>query len=60
MEEQRKQLSKGDRVTAMGMIGTVSKVDEESVTLKMVDGNRIEVWKSAITRVEPSLGKPAE
>lgn len=56
LEEQRSKLKKGDRVTAMGIIGTVDKVQGESVILKMVDNNRIEVLAAAITDVVP----PAE
>lgn len=52
MESQRKNLSKGDRVTAMGIIGTVVRVEENSMILKMVDGAKIEMLKSAITDVQ--------
>ena len=53
MANQRKGLSKGCRVTAMGIIGTVVRVDENTVILKMVDGAKIEVLKNAITDVQP-------
>jgi preprotein translocase subunit YajC len=53
MEKQRSSLKKGDRVTAMGIIGTVSKIQENTVILKMVDGAKIEVVKAAITDVQP-------
>lgn len=53
-EEQRSRLQKGDRVTAMGIIGTVSKVQEQTVILKMVDGSKIEVLKAAISDVIPA------
>ena len=49
LEEQRSQLQKGDKVTAMGIIGTVARIDEETVTLKMVDGNKIEFVMAAIS-----------
>src|SRR5438552_3264323 len=51
MEEQRAQMKKGDRVTAMGIIGTIDQVKEESVILNMVDRSKIEVVKAAITEV---------
>jgi len=53
MEQQRNALKKGDKVTAMGIIGSVLKVQENSVILKMVDGAKIEVLKAAITDVQP-------
>jgi len=51
MEDQRNSLKKGDRVTAMGIIGTIDKIDEQTVILRMVDGSKIEVIKAAITEV---------
>ena len=53
MEKQRSGLKKDDRVTAMGIIGTVSKIQDNSVILKMVDGAKIEVLKAAISDVQP-------
>lgn len=52
MEKQRSALKKGDRVTAMGIIGTVYKVQDNTVILKMVDGAKIEILKGAITDVQ--------
>lgn len=57
-ETLRNSMSKGDRVNAMGIIGTVSKVGEETVILTMVDGNKIEVLKAAITDVQKGAGRP--
>lgn len=51
-EEMRSSLKKGDRVTAMGIIGRVDKIQEHTVILKMVDGAKIEVLKGAITDVQ--------
>lgn len=51
IDELRSNLKKGDRVTAMGIIGTVVRIDEKTVILKMVDGSRIEFLKGAITDV---------
>ncbi len=53
MDAKRAALRKGDRVTAMGIIGTVFKVTETTVILKMVDGAKIEFIKGAITEVLP-------
>ena len=54
MDQQRNSMKPGDKVTAMGIVGTVSKVQEATVILKMVDGAKIEVLKAAITDVQPS------
>lgn len=53
-EEQRSRLQKGDRVTAMGIVGTIAKIQEHTVILKMVDGSRIEMLKMAISDVIPA------
>lgn len=50
-EDQRGKLKKGDRVTAMGIIGTVLRVQEQTVILKMYDGSKIEFLKGAISDV---------
>jgi len=52
LEQQRSALQKGSRVTAMGIIGTVDRIEEKTVILKMVDGSKIEIIKAAITDVE--------
>ena len=51
-EAMRSAMKKGDRVTAMGILGSVDKVKEHTVILKMVDGAKIEVLKAAITDVQ--------
>ncbi len=51
-DQMRNSLKKGDRVTAMGIIGRVDKINEQTVILKMVDGAKIEVIKAAITDVQ--------
>ncbi len=53
LEKQRTSMKKGDRITAMGIVGTLDKVQENTVILKMVDGAKIEVLKAAITDVQP-------
>src|SRR6185437_16676020 len=42
MEELRSSMKKGDRVTAMGIIGTIDRIEDATVVLKMVDGSKIE------------------
>ena len=55
MESVRSAMKKGDRVTAMGIVGTVAKNPEgTTVILNMVDGSQIEVLKGAISEVHPS------
>lgn len=56
-EQMRTALKKGDRVTAMGIIGKVDRITEQTVILKMIDGAKIEILKAAITDVQAS---PAE
>src|ERR1700722_8434017 len=53
-EQMRSTLKKGDRVTAMGIIGRVDKIQELTVILKMVDGTKIEMLKAAISEVQSS------
>ncbi|MBA3957356.1 MAG: preprotein translocase subunit YajC [Parachlamydiaceae bacterium] len=54
MEEQRGSMKKGDRVTAMGIVGTVDKIQEHTVIVRMVDGSKIEFLKAAISEVAPN------
>ena len=54
LQNQRESMKKGDRVTAMGIIGTVDKIQDKTVILKMVDGAKIEVLKMAISEVQPA------
>lgn len=59
MDNARGSLKKGDRVTAMGIIGTVSRVQEHTVVLRMIDGAKIEMLKSAITDFQSAGGEEA-
>lgn len=52
-EFQRSQIKKGDKVVAMGIVGRVSQIKENSFILKMFDGSKIEVLKGAISDVVP-------
>jgi len=53
-EQMRSSLKKGDRVTAMGIVGKVDRIQDQTVVLKMIDGAKIEVLKAAITEVQPA------
>ncbi len=54
-EKQRNSMKVGDRVTAMGIVGTVAKIQDSTIIVKMVDGtSKIEVLKAAITDVQPA------
>ena len=60
MEDVRSAMKKGDKVTAMGIIGTVVRVQDQTVILKMFDGAKIEVLKGAITDVVPGTEEDAK
>lgn len=59
-ELQRNSLKKGDRVTAMGIIGTVVHINEHTLILKMYDGSKIEVLKAAISEVSSGSEEDAK
>lgn len=59
LANQRSSMKKGDRVTAMGIVGTLEQVNDKTVVLKNVDGSKIEVLKMAISEVQPA-GQPEE
>jgi preprotein translocase subunit YajC len=52
MEKKRGSMKKGDRVTAMGIVGTLDRVKDQTVIVKMVDGSKIEFLKGAISEVK--------
>jgi preprotein translocase subunit YajC len=60
MQKQRESMKKGDRVTAMGIIGTLIRIQENSIILKMYDGSKIEMLKAAITDVQPGSAEDAK
>jgi preprotein translocase subunit YajC len=60
MQQQRSSMQKGDRVTAMGIVGTLVRVEKDTVILKMVDGSKIEVLTAAISDVKPGSEQLAE
>jgi len=52
MQSLRDSMKKGDRVTAMGVVGTISEIKEKTVVLASPDGSKIEMLKAAISEVE--------
>src|SRR5689334_9958601 len=40
LNDQRNSMKKGDRVIAMGIVGTIVKIDDQTVVLKMVDDSK--------------------
>lgn len=54
MQLRRDTMQKGDKVTAMGIIGTIANVRDETIVLKLFDGAKMEVLKAAITDVKPA------
>lgn len=59
-EEQVNALKKGDKVNAMGIIGTVDRVQDQTVILRMVDGSKIEFIKNGIQEVIPGTEEDAK
>ena len=55
-QKQRESLKKGDKITAVGMLGTIASIKENTVVMQTFDGSKIEILKAAITNVE----KPQE
>jgi len=60
LEKQRSSMKHGDKVTAMGIVGTIDKIQDRTVILKMVDGSKIEVLKGAISEVMSAGEEPKE
>jgi len=58
-ELMRSSLKKGDKVTAMGIVGKIDRIQEQTVVLKMIDGAKIEMLKAAITDVQPAQDEEA-
>ena len=50
-QRRREALKTGDRVTAMGILGTVEKVMDNTIVVKTYDGSKIEMLKAAVTDV---------
>lgn len=52
VEKQRSSMKLGDRITAMGIVGTLDSIQETTVILKMYDGSKIEMLKNCVTDVQ--------
>ncbi len=59
-DELRGALKKGDRVVAMGILGTVIRVQDQTVIVKMYDGSKVEFLKAAISEVIPGSEEDAK
>lgn len=57
MDKVRSSLKKGDRITAMGILATVLKVQETTVIVSLYEGAKMEILKAAITDVQPAAGE---
>ena len=57
MEAKKSALKKGDKVTVMGIIGTVEKVMDTTMIVKMYDGAKIEFLKAALSEIHPETSK---
>lgn len=55
-ETKRSSIQKGDEVTAMGIVGTVDKINEKTLVIRS-GGSKIEVLKLAITDVKPAAAE---
>ncbi|WP_348663237.1 preprotein translocase subunit YajC [Chlamydia vaughanii] len=58
MEKRKSELAKGDKVTAMGILGTIDEIREHTVVLSVASG-KIEMLKAAISEVLKSDGTKA-
>lgn len=54
LEQMRSQMKPGDRVTVMGILGTIDSIKEDTLIVRMVDGGKIEFLRAAVTDVESS------
>ncbi|QXE26773.1 preprotein translocase subunit YajC [Chlamydia buteonis] len=50
MEKRKNELAKGDKVTAMGILGTIDEIREHTVILSVTSG-KIEILKAAISEI---------
>jgi preprotein translocase subunit YajC len=59
-EQMRTSLKKGDKVTAMGIVGKIDQIKEQTIILKNIDGSKIEILKAAITEVQSSVEEKSD
>lgn len=60
MKTLRDTMKVGDKITAMGIVGTVDSVTEKTVIMKNVDGSKIEMIKAAVSEIHPTESAPQE
>lgn len=58
-QKQRDSLKTGDKVTAMGIIGTIDRIEDNTIILKNIDGSKMEILKAAITDVKETDSEKA-
>lgn len=59
LEKVRSALQVGDKVNVVGIIGTVAKIEPETIVVRMYDGSKLEFVKAAVSEVL-SNGEPLE
>lgn len=52
MKQMREQLKVGDKVQAMGIVGSIADIREETIVVSTAGETKIEVLKAAITQVQ--------
>lgn len=57
LDTQRSAMKKGDRVICMGLVGTISKIKEDTVVIRSA-GSELEYLKAAISEVQ--AGSPSD
>lgn len=60
LQKQRDAMKVGDEVVAVGIVGTVDKIEEDFVILKMVDGSKIKFMKAAVSEVVNQTSKSSD
>ena len=58
-EAMRSSLKKGDKVTAMAIVGTIDRITDNTIVIKSVD-SKVEVLKAAITDVQSAAVESTE
>jgi preprotein translocase subunit YajC len=58
-QERRNAMKKGDRVTAMGIIGHIHQIKEDTVVLRLCEGAKMEVLKATVSDVQPATEEEA-
>ncbi len=52
LDTQRSSMKKGDRIVCMGLVGTISKIKEDTVVIRSAT-SELEFLKAAISEVQP-------